>query len=331
MAIPVCFNIGFYHSTFLSGYGVFFCPHFRRFQPHKIKVFKSEIRYALMSIFNTTENGFKMRTFWMFDNFKKIIEKYTLLCYYYKNKSRGGEEMRIAICDDNAADLAAEYDILRSVLNEKGMQYDADMFTSSQELLNSVYPYDIIFLDVEMDGLNGIQAAEKLRSNNADCLIFFVTNHEAYLDDAFNQHAFRFWTKPIDKRKLAYGIESALKEMENNKQFITVTVSGNPVSQKNVLIKNILYVYMENKRQHIVTVKGDFITKDTYKNIYEQLKRYKNFCEPCRGYCVNFDYITNYTHDTIICKYKKTVYKLDISRRKYDSFHKSFIDWISDK
>ena len=240
-------------------------------------------------------------------------------------------KMNIAICDDNAADLAAAYEAVRSVLEEKGVEYTLDRFTEPDDLLSAENAYDMVFLDVEMDELNGIQTAEKLRRNNADCLIFFVTNHESYLDDAFNQHAFRFWTKPIDRRKLIYGIESAIKEIESNRQFITVTVSEKTLSHKNILLKNIVYVYMENKRLHVITIKGDFITNDTYKNIYEQLRRFKNFSEPCRGYCVNFNYITNYTHDSLICKHGAAVYKLDISRRKYNSFHKSFIDWISDK
>lgn len=236
--------------------------------------------------------------------------------------------MRIAICDDDLLDLESEYNTINTVLREKGFRYSIDKFSSPRQLLETDASYDIVFLDVEMDDLNGIKTAERLRSNNKECLIFFVTNHEAYLDDAFNQHAFRFWTKPIDRRKLIYGIESAIKEIRSFRQSVTVNVNG---TQKNILLKNIVYVYMENKRLHVVTIKGDLITDDTYKNIYEQLRHFKNFSEPCRGYCVNFNYITNYIHDSLICKYGTVVYKLDISRRKYNSFHKSFIDWISDK
>ena len=66
--------------------------------------------------------------------------------------------MRIAICDDDAADLAAEYEIIGSVLDEKGVAYTFDRFSDPAELL-AADRFDIAFLDVEMDGMTGIELA----------------------------------------------------------------------------------------------------------------------------------------------------------------------------
>ena len=125
--------------------------------------------------------------------------------------------LRIALCDDDSAALRDELRLIGSVLEEKGIDGEIDTYKHPIELLDSHTVYDLIFLDIEMDELSGIETAEKIRKNNKSSLIFFVTNYEAYLDDAFNQRAFRFWTKPLNRRKLAYGIDSALREMSRDR------------------------------------------------------------------------------------------------------------------
>lgn len=234
----------------------------------------------------------------------------------------------IAICDDENTALEEEKMIITSVLEEKNISYTIDLFDNAPDMLSSGISYDVVFLDVEMEEMNGIDTARRLRDINEHCFIFFVTNHEAYLDEAFNLRAFRFWTKPIDRHKLIYGIDSALEYINTNTQYITAIINN---EMKRVLSADIIYVYMENKRMHLVLKKGDIVVNNTYKQIYSQLIETGGFGEPCRGYCVNFRYIRKHTREHLYLEHQNKVYKLDISRRKYNDFRRAIAEWIGGK
>lgn len=231
-------------------------------------------------------------------------------------------KLNIAICDDNEIILNDEYNMVKSVLDEEGIASSIHKFVTPSELLKSTKKYDIFILDVEMEGMTGIETAKKLKKSNANCHMFFVTNYASYMDEALNQHAFRFWTKPLDRAKLAYGLKCAIDELHKH---ITVTVNNEKIS---VPAENIIYIYMENKRLHVITRKGEFVTKDTISSICEQLKSIPYFAETSRGYYVNYNYIDSYTHEEIICVYQEKKYKVYISRRKYKDFNISFTKWL---
>lgn len=236
--------------------------------------------------------------------------------------------LRIAICDDEQYTLNSEHDIISSVLQEENIDNTITLFNSPEKLLDSEMIYDIVFLDIEMGEFNGIKVAEAIRDFNKECFIFFVTNHEAYLDEAFNQHAFRFWIKPLERHKLIYGIESVLKELNETDNYIIVT---NNLKEIKVYVQNIIYVYAHNNKVYIVTTKGEIEATDTYRDVHEKLKKYDYFCESQRAHFINFKYVKNYNKDRVFCAYRDKIYEVYFSRRKYDNFNKSFLEWIGGK
>lgn len=237
-------------------------------------------------------------------------------------------KLNLAICDNEEQALKEEYDLVSSVLTGLEIEYYIDIFSNPEELIKSQVQYNIIFLDIEMEELSGIETANIIRENNRDCFIFFVTNYERYLDDALDKRAFRFWTKPLDKRRLSVGLESAIKEIKSLQHYITVKING---TKSTIFLHNIIYIYMENKRLHVITAKGEITTDDTLKTIYNQIKSIDYFTETCRGYYVNMNYVKNYSRENIVCSYKQEIYNVSVSRRKYNSFHHAFISWVGGK
>jgi DNA-binding LytR/AlgR family response regulator len=234
-------------------------------------------------------------------------------------------KLKIAICDDNEQILNEEYNMLEFILKERCIEGVVHKFSEPEELLKSTEIYDIVVLDVEMGRLNGIETADMLKKANKECIIFFVTNYESYIDEAFNKHPFRFWTKPLDKRRLDYGVECALKEINARIPRINVHIDN---TNLDVPAGNIIYIYMENRRLHLITDKGDMVTRDTIKSIGEQLKDIGCFGKTSRGYYVNFNYVTEYDREYVYCEYQQKKYKVDISRRKYNDFNISFKKWL---
>ncbi len=237
-------------------------------------------------------------------------------------------KLAIAICDDDNVALAEETNLIAKILSEKNIKGTVKRFNAPENLLASPVQYDIIFLDVEMGELNGIETAKKIKKENKDCLIIFITNYWDYLDNAFAVDAFRYWKKPLDEHQLSNGINSAIKELNGMHQTITVTVRSGKVD---ILVKSIVYVYVSNKITRIVSLNGEIYTYDTYKSIYDVVSGLGHFGEPYRGYCVNFFYVQNYTQDKLICAYQEKTYDLKVSRRKFEEFDMAFNTWLGGK
>lgn len=233
--------------------------------------------------------------------------------------------LNIALCDDEMTDLIQEKELLEKVLPSVSstIKWDIDIFTSSEDMLKSNKTYNMVFLDVEMDGLNGIVTAEELHKKSPSALIFFVTHHEDYMDEALDNHAFRFWTKPISETRLVYSIQSAIKRLNTYKKSISVTVAKKTVK---IILKDIVYICHNNRLTYIVTINETIETYDTLQNVAKQLTD-ECFVETHASCYVNLNYVSDYDKTDIICEYDGKIYKPYISKRKYSAFNKRFREW----
>lgn len=230
--------------------------------------------------------------------------------------------LNLAVCDDEMSDLIQEKELIESVL-PANIKWEIDIFTSSKDMLKSPKTYNIVFLDVEMDGMNGIETAEALHKKRPISLIFFVTHHEDYMDEALNKHAFRFWTKPISRTRLIYGIQSAINEISTYRKNITVTIDKRTVK---IFLKDIIYVYHSDRLTHIITTNEIFETRDTFQKVTGQLTD-ECFVETHASCYVNLNYVSDYDKTDVICTYNGKSYKAFISTRKYAAFNKRFREW----
>lgn len=101
--------------------------------------------------------------------------------------------LHIALCDDNPASI----EILEKyfdILNDSTIDYD--VYFSAEELyrykLNNELTYDIYILDIEMQGMNGLELAKTIRTNEPNALIIFLTSYSEYVFDVFEVITFDF-------------------------------------------------------------------------------------------------------------------------------------------
>lgn len=114
--------------------------------------------------------------------------------------------MNIAICDDDLKHINLIEDMIYD-LSQKldNFKPDIDAYLSGEELLRLIDVKDfpsILFIDVEMPGLNGIQTARELRKLSEQVLIIYVTSYETYTLESFEVRPFRYLLKPIDTKSL---------------------------------------------------------------------------------------------------------------------------------
>lgn len=231
----------------------------------------------------------------------------------------------IALCDDEMADVVQERQLLERVLPtiSDEITWEIDTFGSSKDMINSDKTYNMIFLDVEMDGLDGIKTAEAVHNKSPISLIFFVTHHEDYMDEALDNHAFRFWVKPINEARLVYSMKKAIKKIASYNKNVSVTAEKKNIK---VRLRDIIYVYHEGRWTYIVTTSETIKTYNTFKSVVEQLTD-DCFVETHASCYVNLNYIYDYNKTDIVCEHNGEIYRPFISTRKYAAFNKRFKEW----
>lgn len=196
-----------------------------------------------------------------------------------------------------------------------------DVFYSGYELLKVERIYDVVLLDIEMNGINGLKTAELLREKNNNEYIIFLTSHNEFMQEAFKVKAFRFLVKPINQRELNEALFKAKKEIFNNKNII--------INERNrvkvIQINNIIFFESFGDGTYIYT-----------KNeIYESIKTLKywiglvgneSFFQIHKSYLISLNYVKNLGDSSAEMQYFKQ--PLPISRRKFPLFKKAFLEYI---
>ena len=117
--------------------------------------------------------------------------------------------MRILICDDDALIVEQLQKYIRNFFEKIGVKCpELVCFSDGESLLADKGEKDILFLDVEMPGMNGIYVGNELKKRNDNIIIFIVTSYSEYLDEAMRFHVFRYLSKPLDKQRFFRNFES---------------------------------------------------------------------------------------------------------------------------
>ena len=121
--------------------------------------------------------------------------------------------MKIAVCDDEKEirDMFAEK------IGKLCPEADLWLYQSGEELLLSEKEPDILLLDIQMPGKNGMETAKELRRKNKRAIIIFVTALDDFVFQAFDVGAFHYLVKPFDDRKFAEVLQNAIEQSEDRR------------------------------------------------------------------------------------------------------------------
>jgi DNA-binding LytR/AlgR family response regulator len=126
--------------------------------------------------------------------------------------------IKIGICDDKANDIK----MLSEALYEYDHSFKITTYMNAESLLEDLYDskilFDILFLDIYMPGLNGVEAAGKIRARMNDTIIIFFSSSDEHYAEAYEVFAFNYLLKPIDKVKLNRTLDQALANLSKESQ-----------------------------------------------------------------------------------------------------------------
>lgn len=122
------------------------------------------------------------------------------------------EKIRIAICDDEPVFLKLLASILKEVLVEGNIPYILEKFISGCELLTQIEKYDLVFLDIEMPQMDGIDVGLKIQKKNPNCRIIMASGREDRFKETYKITPLRFISKPFDKKEVQEAIQAYVNQ-----------------------------------------------------------------------------------------------------------------------
>lgn len=179
--------------------------------------------------------------------------------------------LKLLICDDEKIYRNDLKKTLSTELDLSGIDYRISEFASGVELLEKIKPSDsqILFLDIEMDGLNGMETAKKLREQNYHGQIIFVTSHPDFVFQGYEVRALNYILKPYVTDRLLSVLHAALKELDVSaeKYFIVEQRSGSV----RIPLSDIRYFFSEKRLIHLVSTTDTYTFYDKLNDLKERL------------------------------------------------------------
>lgn len=231
--------------------------------------------------------------------------------------------MRIAICDDEP--LWREQLAERLEKYYKSLDVLIQCFESGEKLLVQ-FPkntFDLVFLDIEMPGVDGLSVAGKLRQEHRECIIIFLTSHTDLAMEGYEVDAFRFLAKPVEETKLYRALQAVEKKMSEDAK-IAVTENG---TQSYLRCRDIRYIHCENIYLQIVTEDRSYLVRKKLKDILEELPK-EWFVQVHRSYIVNMLYVTSFDGHEIALDDGTTV---AVSKGKREMFRQRMMQYMKEK
>ncbi|MCM1055274.1 MAG: LytTR family DNA-binding domain-containing protein [Bacteroides sp.] len=233
--------------------------------------------------------------------------------------------MKIAVCDDSR-EIQLK---LAELIKKQSDGAETVFFFSGEELAGAEEEYDIIFLDIAMKKLSGIDTAKRLRerrekNGGRKSIIIFVTAFKDYMEEAFDVNAFHYLVKPISEEKFARVFAAALKEAdkEKNAGYIVIKSGG---AQHKLPLRDICYVESSNKKAIYHTKNGVFPAYGKMDELENRLGSGFYRCHRC--FLVNMESVCSYGFDYI------TVINGDrllLAKKKYSEFVKAYLKYAKE-
>ena len=228
--------------------------------------------------------------------------------------------LNIAICDDE--------EIIREQIKELTEKEKSglcmELYETGDALLAFGKQFDIVFLDIQMEGTDGIETAKRLRQKEEDTILIFITGIREYVFEAFDVAAFHYLLKPIEEEKFREVFRRAGRELEKRKSKRRETVFIKTRNRSFSLEKDsILYIESSGKKVEIHTT-GETI--EAYASMNEMEGQLGDGFFRChRGYLVNMAYVAEYDSGSITLNNGGDVY---LAKEKYGEFVKAYMRYL---
>ncbi|MBC3798631.1 LytR/AlgR family response regulator transcription factor [Acetobacterium tundrae] len=207
----------------------------------------------------------------------------------------------IAICDDQYEICSEIENIILRYQKLTTQDIEIEVFYSAEKLnifMEYEHNFDLIFLDIEMNGLNGLDLGRKIREemDNHITQIVYVSGKESYYRELFEVRPMHFLLKPFEPDKIIKDIELAMK-LANRIGGLFSYKKGS--STYKLPLKNIIYFQSVNREIKIVTPTEEEMFYGKLHDIFHQVAKHR-FLNIHKSYIVNYEYVAKFKYDEVV-------------------------------
>lgn len=234
--------------------------------------------------------------------------------------------MRIAICDDTEPELTHLSKLIAEYRSCRGIQLDCRLFHNGTELLRNVKggDYDLIFLDVLMPGVNGLQIAHELKELDKNVKLILISASPNFALESYSVGAYYYLLKPADTASLFPLLDKAEKELSRQDEQGFVLKNRKGIIR--ISFSELEYVEVINKKVFF------YLTDGTIHEATASLSEYENmllsrpeFLKIHRSYLVNLNHIQAINNHSIVTKNR---HRIPISRQRRTAVQDAYIQFL---
>lgn len=233
--------------------------------------------------------------------------------------------MNIAICDDNPLELKKIADIVESYAAKSGLPVRFSTFTDAEEMLAAAKKefFSHYILDVIMPGMNGISAAQELRSFDENANLIFLTSTKEYAYQSYRVKAYDYLLKPIRSEELT-ALLSQLQALEESAQECLSIQNGRSIFR----ISFAQLAFLEVNQKHLYFYMADGCVRQLPGSMSEfenKLLSHPGFVKIHRSYIVNLQHVSALTPKGCVMFGGNN---LPVSRFLYNDIQKKYMNYL---
>lgn len=233
--------------------------------------------------------------------------------------------INVAVCDDETNVVEQIKNYLVNYQSDKNFQLNVNVFSNGEELLESKIVFDLIFLDIEMNGIDGIRAAKILRQRFRKTKIVYISSHSELALASYAVHPFDFIEKPLSKDKITNVLNefmTYLSDLPNEYTIVEFKGVNGPIllEPRNIFVLE----YTGNRRVTIYTSDKKYEVRGSLYNVIKLIPS-DSFTSPHKSFIINMEYVKS--QDNFMLFMTNNI-EVPIAQKKLKEFQKEFSRFI---